>query len=77
MADKDYQTELGTWECNQCGESDGVINGVCPNCGPTQTRPIDKKAELIAGVPEAEAERIAKEEAEKNAESETDGTPEK
>lgn len=50
--------ELGKWKCNTCDETAGVTNGACPNCGPTQTTPVDETAEKIAGVyvePEIEA----------------------
>ena len=54
--------ELGKWKCNICGETEGVLSGICPSCGPSQTTPIDEVAEKIAGVPEAEAELKAREE---------------
>lgn len=41
---------LGTWECNYCGDTEGVVNGVCPNCGPSQTKPVDDVAKKEAGV---------------------------
>jgi len=42
-------------ECNYCKETKGVINGVCPNCGPSQTTPQDEEAKKEAGYYEAEA----------------------
>lgn len=48
--------ELGTWECNYCGDTEGVQNGVCPNCGPSQTTPIDDIAKKEAGLPVKEYE---------------------
>lgn len=58
MAEKD----LGKWKCITCDESEGVINGVCPNCGPTQTLPIDAQSEKIAKVAEAAEEKRLEEE---------------
>lgn len=43
-------TKDGQWQCNNCGMRDGVVNGVCPKCGPTQTTPTDDIAMVIAGV---------------------------
>lgn len=45
------------WKCNSCGQTEAVINGVCPKCGPTQTTPISEEAKQEAGFYEAEAER--------------------
>lgn len=41
--------QLGKWSCNSCGETKHVTNGVCPNCGPVQTTPVDEVAQKIAG----------------------------
>lgn len=46
------------WECNRCRDTEGVINGICPTCGPTQTMPINKEAKKIAKVKEANQEKI-------------------
>jgi len=43
------ENELGQWQCNTCGQTEGVINGVCPTCGPTQTTPVDEVAKTLAG----------------------------
>jgi hypothetical protein len=40
----------GKWKCNYCGETKNVTNGICPNCGPAQTTPIDDIAKKEAGV---------------------------
>lgn len=45
------------WSCNTCGQQEGVENGICPKCGPTQTTPLSDAAKIEAGVPQAEAER--------------------
>lgn len=45
------------WECNFCGQKEGVISGICPKCGPTQTTPLSLAAKKEAGMwvePEAE-----------------------
>ena len=42
--------ELGKWKCKFCLTEEGVINGICPKCGPTQTTPLDKQARKIAGI---------------------------
>jgi len=46
---------MSKWKCNYCKETKGVINGVCPNCGPSQTTPQDEEAKKEAGYYEAEA----------------------
>jgi predicted ATP-dependent serine protease len=56
---------MAKWQCNKCKETKGVINGVCGNCGPTQTIPMDTEAKKEGGFYVAEAENKAKEEAEK------------
>ncbi len=38
-----------TWRCNFCGQTEGVTNGICPNCGPAQTTPLNDEAKRIAG----------------------------
>lgn len=53
--------QQGKWECLTCGSTEGVISGLCPNCGPCQTNPKDAVAEEIAGVAEAAAEKESKE----------------
>lgn len=40
------------WKCDFCGQEEGVENGVCPKCGPTQTTPISKEAKIEAGLNE-------------------------
>lgn len=50
MGDKAEIKKLGKWQCNYCGEIKGVTNGVCPNCGATQTTPMDSIAKQIANV---------------------------
>lgn len=66
------QTEVTTpdWECNFCGQKEGVENGVCPKCGPSQTTPLSKAAKEEAGVVEEEPE-TPEEEAEKPSASES------
>jgi hypothetical protein len=39
----------GLWECNRCGLVENVVNGYCPACGPTQTTPANRDAQLVAG----------------------------
>ena len=51
---------VAKWKCNYCGETEGVISGVCPNCGPTQTYPVDDLAKEEAGVAAAEKEKQRK-----------------
>ncbi len=36
------------WRCKNCGETNNVQNGVCPKCGPTQTKPLDDEAMTMA-----------------------------
>jgi predicted ATP-dependent serine protease len=62
----DTYKKFGKWRCNNCGTSKGVINGVCSNCGPIQTTPVDEVAKDLAGFAEAEAEKKEKLEAEKD-----------
>lgn len=54
------------WKCNFCGQEEGVVNGVCPVCGPSQTTPVSDEAKKEAGV-DAESIALA---AEANAEEE-------
>lgn len=39
----------GQWQCNDCGNTKGVVSGMCKKCGPTQTTPKDDTALVIAG----------------------------
>lgn len=50
MSDETQQTTIH-WKCNFCGQTEGVENGVCPKCGPTQTTPISDEAKKEADVP--------------------------
>ena len=47
---------MGKWKCNNCGSVKGVINGICPKCGPTQTTPQDDEAKAEAGIIEEPVE---------------------
>lgn len=49
MTKPEPETE-GVWGCKACGGQDGVTNGECDRCGPVQTVPIDKDAQIRAGV---------------------------
>ena len=51
------QTPTADWKCNACGQTEGVENGVCPKCGPTQTTPLSDEAKKEAGVVEEKAEK--------------------
>ncbi|MEO7016229.1 MAG: hypothetical protein ABI067_06770 [Leifsonia sp.] len=44
------ETQTVDWKCNTCGASEGVENGVCPECGPTQTTPVSDTAKKEAGI---------------------------
>ena len=46
---------MAKWKCNTCGATKGVVNGICPTCGPTQTTPVDEEAKKEGGYYEAEA----------------------
>ncbi|MGH7204518.1 MAG: hypothetical protein ACREHC_08835 [Candidatus Levyibacteriota bacterium] len=63
MADEQTQTTIH-WSCNVCGTTEGVENGICPTCGPTQTTPISDSAKEEAGVAEAAGEKKQEEETE-------------
>lgn len=38
------------WKCLKCGSKKKVVNGYCPECGPTQTIPMDYDAKIVAEV---------------------------
>lgn len=48
--------KVENFKCNNCGETEGVINGICPSCGPTQTTPVSEEAKQEAGFYVAQAE---------------------
>lgn len=61
---EDKKTQSGEWQCNYCRETEGVQNGLCPTCGPSQTTPVNEVAKKEAGYYEAEEEKKQKAEAE-------------
>lgn len=67
---------MAKWQCLKCKETKGVINGVCGNCGPTQTLAIDEEAKKEGGFYIAEAENKAKADAEAKAKEVADLPPE-
>lgn len=40
---------MAKWKCIYCNREQGVTNGDCPDCGATQTTPLDKEAKKEAG----------------------------
>jgi len=36
------------WKCVNCGSKKKVVSGYCPECGPTQTIPLDYDAKIAA-----------------------------
>jgi len=50
---------MAKWKCIRCNKTQGVTNGLCPICGPTQTLPKDKVAEKEADVAGAAAAKAA------------------
>lgn len=54
---EEAQNTIAHWECNFCGQREGVENGICPKCGPTQTTPLSEEAKKEAGVEEAAKNR--------------------
>ena len=66
MADETQTTQETQfdWHCNFCGQEEGVTNGICPKCGPTQTTPLSKKAKIEAGMEVEEEQPNDKEEVE-------------
>lgn len=59
---------MSKWLCLNCGQSEGVVSGVCRRCGPTKTNPVDDEAKKEANVEGAAADREAEEAAQKEAE---------
>ncbi len=56
------ETPVVDWKCNTCDQTEGVENGICPKCGPTQTTPISAAAKEEAGVVEEKEEEEVNEE---------------
>lgn len=46
------------WKCNTCQKEKEVVSGECPQCGPTQTTPIDTEALEAAGINTASDEPV-------------------
>lgn len=59
---------MAKWRCNFCGTEKGVLNGVCPSCGPSQTTPLDEEAKQAGGFYVAEEEKKKAAEAQAKAE---------